>query len=101
MVEGDWLIALTQDAGRGRQGRHWVSEPGNFFGSTLVELRSTEPRQLRGQGVEIVAGPRDEPSWGLRGAYIRDSDGNLLELMRQLLPGEWSQWLREADDRYV
>jgi hypothetical protein len=40
-------------------------------------------------------------SWGLRVAYIRDPDGNLLELMRQLLPGEWSQWLREADDRYV
>jgi BirA family biotin operon repressor/biotin-[acetyl-CoA-carboxylase] ligase len=34
------LIALEQEAGRGRQGRPWVSAPGNFFGSTLVELRA-------------------------------------------------------------
>jgi lactoylglutathione lyase len=71
----------------------------------LLSLEVDDPDQeverLRGQGVEIVAGPRDEPSWGLRVAYIRDPDGNLLELMRQLSPGEWSSWLREADDRYA
>jgi BirA family transcriptional regulator, biotin operon repressor / biotin---[acetyl-CoA-carboxylase] ligase len=42
-VEGDWLIALEQDAGRGRQGRQWVSETGNFFGSTIVQLRAGDP----------------------------------------------------------
>jgi BirA family biotin operon repressor/biotin-[acetyl-CoA-carboxylase] ligase len=42
-VEGDWLVALDQEAGRGRQGREWVSEPGNFFGSTLVELGAGDP----------------------------------------------------------
>ena len=36
-------MALTQDAGRGRQGRTWVSAPGNFFGSTLVELLPRDP----------------------------------------------------------
>ena len=36
--EGDWLVALTQDAGRGRQGRAWQSATGNFYGSTLVGL---------------------------------------------------------------
>jgi BirA family biotin operon repressor/biotin-[acetyl-CoA-carboxylase] ligase len=41
--EGDWLVALDQHAGRGRQGRAWVSAPGNFFGSTLVELRPGDP----------------------------------------------------------
>jgi BirA family biotin operon repressor/biotin-[acetyl-CoA-carboxylase] ligase len=43
-VEGDWLIALDQESGRGRQGREWVSEEGNFFGSTLVELGVGDPR---------------------------------------------------------
>jgi BirA family biotin operon repressor/biotin-[acetyl-CoA-carboxylase] ligase len=38
-VEGEWLVALQQDAGRGRQGRAWQSLDGNFFGSTLVQLR--------------------------------------------------------------
>lgn len=42
-VEGDWLVALEQQAGKGRQGREWVSSRGNFFGSTLVELAVSDP----------------------------------------------------------
>ena len=42
-LEGDWLVALAQDAGRGRQGRDWQSLDGNFFGSTLVGLRAGDP----------------------------------------------------------
>lgn len=42
-VEGDWLVALAQDNGRGRQGRSWESLTGNFFGSTLVTLRDGDP----------------------------------------------------------
>ena len=42
-VEGEWLIAKAQDAGRGRQGRDWQSPSGNFHGSTVVELRSGDP----------------------------------------------------------
>lgn len=36
-------MALEQQAGRGRQGRDWVSAPGNFYGSTLVSLRKNDP----------------------------------------------------------
>ena len=43
-AEGDWLVALAQDAGRGRQGRAWVSGDGNFCGSTLVRLRPGDPQ---------------------------------------------------------
>ena len=42
-VEGEWLVALAQDAGKGRQGRQWQSLDGNFFGSTLVQLRPDDP----------------------------------------------------------
>ena len=42
-IEGDWLVALAQVQGRGRQGRGWVSAAGNFFGSTMVELRPGDP----------------------------------------------------------
>jgi BirA family biotin operon repressor/biotin-[acetyl-CoA-carboxylase] ligase len=42
-AEGDWLVALAQAAGRGRQGRSWVSAEGNFYGSTLVLLRPADP----------------------------------------------------------
>ena len=42
-VEGDWLVALEQTEGRGRQRRSWVSASGNFYGSTLVALRPGDP----------------------------------------------------------
>jgi BirA family transcriptional regulator, biotin operon repressor / biotin---[acetyl-CoA-carboxylase] ligase len=52
-VEGDWLIALAQDSGRGRQGRSWVSGEGNFYGSTLVLLRTADPPA---QSLSLAAG---------------------------------------------
>jgi len=42
-IEGDWLVALRQDAGRGRHSRVWEALEGNFFGSTMVQLRSNDP----------------------------------------------------------
>ncbi len=42
-VEGDWLVALKQDNGRGRHGREWQSLDGNFTGSTLVVLGPGDP----------------------------------------------------------
>jgi BirA family biotin operon repressor/biotin-[acetyl-CoA-carboxylase] ligase len=31
-----WIVADKQIAGRGRRGRHWVSEPGNLYSSLLL-----------------------------------------------------------------
>ena len=42
-VEGDWVIALRQEGGKGRHGRVWESIDGNFAGSTLVQLRPSDP----------------------------------------------------------
>jgi len=42
-AEGVWLRAERQRSGRGRQGRVWESPSGNFYGSTLVRLRPTDP----------------------------------------------------------
>jgi len=42
-IEGDWLVALEQSAGKGRQGRTWVSAAGNFAGSTIVVLGRNDP----------------------------------------------------------
>ena len=41
--EGLWLRAERQTGGRGRQGRAWVSPPGNLYASTLVRLRPGDP----------------------------------------------------------
>ncbi len=41
--EGLWLRADRQSGGKGRQGRRWVSPPGNFHASTVVRLRPEDP----------------------------------------------------------
>lgn len=51
--EGDWLVALAQSQGRGRQGRQWAMIDGNFAGSTLVLLRADDPAP---QTLSLVAG---------------------------------------------
>jgi len=51
--EGDWLIAFNQSAGKGRQGREWVSAGGNFYGTTLVELKASDPAP---QSLSLAAG---------------------------------------------
>lgn len=33
-----WVVARRQTQGRGRTGRRWASEPGNFYGSLLQKL---------------------------------------------------------------
>jgi len=43
VVEGDWLVADRQTAGRGRQGRAWFDGHGNFMGSTWVTARAGDP----------------------------------------------------------
>ncbi len=42
-IEGEWLVALRQSSGKGRQGRQWQSLAGNFAGSTLIVLRDGDP----------------------------------------------------------
>ena len=41
--EGVWLRAERQSGGRGRQGRTWLSPPGNLYASTIVRLRPDDP----------------------------------------------------------
>jgi BirA family transcriptional regulator, biotin operon repressor / biotin---[acetyl-CoA-carboxylase] ligase len=43
VAEGYWLVADRQTEGRGRQGRSWHDAPGNFMGSTVVNLLPGDP----------------------------------------------------------
>jgi BirA family biotin operon repressor/biotin-[acetyl-CoA-carboxylase] ligase len=38
-----WITARTQDAGRGRRGKTWVSAPGNLYGTLLLSDPSPAP----------------------------------------------------------
>ena len=42
-VEGTWLRAERQTAGRGRVGRPWADGAGNLFASTIVRLEPGDP----------------------------------------------------------
>lgn len=41
---GLWVVAKHQTNGRGRRGREWISEQGNFFGSLFLET-DIEPKR--------------------------------------------------------
>jgi len=45
-------------------------------------------RQLRDKGVQFVKDPLDYQSWGIRAAYFRDPDGNLIEINSGLAASE-------------
>ncbi|MBX7515318.1 biotin--[acetyl-CoA-carboxylase] ligase [Qipengyuania sp. GH38] len=51
--EGNWLVADSQLAGKGRQGRTWFDGSGNFMGSTVVEVRARDPSPA---SLALVAG---------------------------------------------
>jgi BirA family transcriptional regulator, biotin operon repressor / biotin---[acetyl-CoA-carboxylase] ligase len=42
-IDGRWLVAVRQTAGRGRLGRDWDSPSGNFHGSTGMALHTDDP----------------------------------------------------------
>jgi catechol 2,3-dioxygenase-like lactoylglutathione lyase family enzyme len=56
--------------------------------------------RLQQQGVAFVKGPTDFPDWGCRCAYLRDPDGNLIELNGDLAVDQWSDSLREAAEKW-
>jgi predicted enzyme related to lactoylglutathione lyase len=79
-----------------------VNSPGQdkfmlIFG---VEDVDAEVRRIRQQGGEILMGPTNFPDWGYRGAYLRDPDGNLVEMLTGIPKEQWSAGLREEDEKY-
>ncbi len=48
-----WIIAASQSSGRGRSGRAWTSQPGNFFGSYLTVLPGAPAKAYQ---VSLVTG---------------------------------------------
>ncbi len=43
VLEGEWLVADRQTAGKGRQGRTWFDGFGNFMGSSVVRVGPGDP----------------------------------------------------------
>ena len=56
--------------------------------------------RIKAQGVHLVMEPTNFPDWGYRGAFLRDPDGNLIELSGALAPDLWTEGLREANEKW-
>jgi lactoylglutathione lyase len=49
-----------------------------------VDAVDTAIEDLRGRGAPVSGEPADRADWGVRVAYVRDPDGNLIELNQPL-----------------
>jgi lactoylglutathione lyase len=65
-----------------------------------VEDVDAEIKRIRQMGVKILKGPTSFPDWGYRGAFLRDPDGNLVELSSGLKEEEYSEGLRQANEKW-
>jgi lactoylglutathione lyase len=65
-----------------------------------VDDVDAEVTKLVGLGINIINGPLNHPDWGMRSAYLRDPDGNLIELTGELSQDQWSPSLQEASKRF-
>lgn len=57
-------------------------------------------QELLAKNISIYNEPKDMPGWGIRVIYLRDPEGNLIELSSDLLEEDWSQGLKEANKKY-
>ena len=56
--------------------------------------------RIKATGMQFVMEPTNFPDWGYRGAFLRDPDGNLIELSGALAPDLWTEGLRAANEKW-
>ncbi len=55
---------------------------------------------LKSKGAHFITPLIDKRDWGVRTAFLRDPDGNLLQIESELDEKEWTQELREESRAY-
>ena len=66
----------------------------------LVTDIEAEVKELRSRGAQFLSDPRDFPDWTIRAAYLRDPDGNLIELFSPLEESQWTRRVAEEAEKY-
>jgi predicted enzyme related to lactoylglutathione lyase len=68
----------------------------------VLRSRNVDKRlkRMKGKCTGQVIRPDDYPSWGIRAAYLRDPDGNLVEIHSPLPEEKWSKDLQQASSKY-
>lgn len=57
-------------------------------------------RDLKKKGAKFTTPVIDRPDWGIRTIFLRDPDGNLLQLESAMEKREWTDRLRKEADLY-
>jgi len=57
-------------------------------------------KELGGRGAHFIKKEKDHPEWGIRSAYLRDPDGNLIEINSPLSKNKWTIGLRKENSRF-
>jgi len=52
-------------------------------------------KDISAKGVKFLTPPTNHKEWGIRTAYLRDPEGNLIELMSELPKTEWDPALQK------
>ncbi|MBN2228654.1 MAG: VOC family protein [Candidatus Thorarchaeota archaeon] len=60
-----------------------------------VESVDNTISKLKKKGANVILEPIDNSRWGIRVSYVRDPDGNLIEINNPMPTEEWSDELRE------
>jgi len=65
-----------------------------------VEDVDATVERLQAQAVPFLVDPQDFPDWSIRSAYLRDPDGNLIELYSDLPPERCSEGFLESARKF-
>ena len=66
---------------------------------TVNDLDTTVKR-LKERNVVFITEPREHSEWGIRVVYLRDPDGNLIEINSPMPTSDWTKELQEEKEKY-
>ncbi len=56
--------------------------------------------ELRKLGAKFITQVIEKPDWGIRTIFLRDPEGNLLQIESEMPKEQWTQSLREESEKY-
>jgi catechol 2,3-dioxygenase-like lactoylglutathione lyase family enzyme len=65
-----------------------------------VDDLDTTVKRLKERNVVFITEPREHSEWGIRVVYLRDPDGNLIEINSPMPTNDWTKELQEEREKY-
>jgi predicted enzyme related to lactoylglutathione lyase len=66
-----------------------------------VDDLDTTVKRLKEKNVGFITEPQERPDWGIRVVYLRDPDGNLIEINSPIPTNDWTKELQEEKEKYT